>query len=300
MQYQYSHKENSLTVNTGRSFRNQPVSAFLETCCLSRKDRYLLMAERRITCQGTIIRDPHFLLHENDELTIHFPAYEIDWAASDKAAEVLYENDFVLIVHKDPGMIIHSDKDDPDCLNGMVARYLCDHEEFVPVRPIHRLDEETAGLLLYVKMPFFQAWFDEQLRQRRISRHYLAISSGTGFPLHQPFIMQDPIGRDRHHNNVYRVSSTGREAVTRAECLAVRDGVSLIGCTLETGRTHQIRVHLSYHNAPIVNDVLYGHPDGRFAHMGLWADQISFHDPLSHKKHTIRDRQNPDYDFFPK
>lgn len=298
MQYHYSRENNTLEIHTGNSLKKQKLSRFFDLYHISRKDRYLLIQNRQIACNGEIMKSAEQVLDSDAVLTIHFPSYEIDWAANEKAAEVLYENDFVLIVHKDPGIIIHSEKEDPHCLNGMVAAYLQAEGEHVPVRPIHRLDEDTAGVLLYVKMPFFQPWFDSQLEERKITRHYLAISSGRPLKPGMKFDMQDPIGRDRHHAGVYRVSSTGRPALTHAECLASEDGVSLIGCTLDTGRTHQIRVHLASHNLPIVNDPLYGHPDHRFTHMGLWADQITFHDPLSHKKHTIKDRPNPDYEFF--
>ena len=67
---------------------------------------------------------------------------------------------------------------------------------------------------------------------------------------------------------------------------------------LETGRTHQIRVHLSHHEYPIVNDPLYGHPSKHFLKMGLWANEITFKDPLTNKKHRIQDIPNKDYSFF--
>lgn len=298
MHYRCSRENNTLEIHTGTSLKGRPLTYFFNLYAVSRKERYLLIQNRAVERNGRLMKSSEEILQEDDVLTIHFPRYERDWAAADKPAEVLFENDFVMIVHKDPGMIIHSEKDDPACLNGMVSKYLLDHEENIPVRPIHRLDEDTAGVLLYVKMPFFQPWFDRQLEERKITRHYLAITGGRTVQPGSVFDMADPIGRDRHHSGVYRVSSTGRNALTHARCLQVKDGVSLIGCTLDTGRTHQIRVHLSHHGMPIVNDPLYGHPDHRFDHMGLWADQITFHDPLSHKKHTIRDVPDPDYSFF--
>lgn len=298
MQYHYSRENRTLQIETGSALRGRPLSYFFNLYRISRRERYLLVQNRQIEINGMPVKSAEALMHENDVLVIHFPAYETDWKPNEKQAQVLFENDFVMIVHKEPGIIIHSEKEDADCLNGMVAAYLNAHGESLPVRPIHRLDADTAGVLLYVKMPFFQPWFDAQLKERKITRHYLAITSARALKPGTSFDMNDPIGRDRHHAGVYRVSPGGRNALTHASVKAVRNGISLISCTLDTGRTHQIRVHLSAHGMPIVNDPLYGHPDHHFTHMGLWADAITFHDPLSHKKHTISDIHNPDYDYF--
>lgn len=195
-------------------------------------------------------------------------------------------------------MIIHADrKDETDCLNACVARYQKDHDIHAPVRPIHRLDQDTAGLVLYSRIPFFQAWFDEQLKEKKIARYYLAIVYGDLKPGYT-FSSDRCIGRDRHHAGMYRVSSDGKNAYTDFECLEQKGPYSLIRCQLKTGRTHQIRVHLSDLGYPIVNDPLYGAGSHDFHHMGLWADQITFRNPITGKKYTIHDRINPDYLYF--
>lgn len=296
MHYRKNGKQ--LDIGLSDQFQNKPVSFFFDTYDIAGKDRYLYKQKKQILLNGQPVHSDDEILHRNDTLTVIGGDEDVDWAPASRPCRVMYENDFLLIAHKEPGIIIHSEKDDPDCLNGQMARYLLDHNLHCPVRPIHRLDKETSGLVLYVKFPFFQAWFDHQLRERKISRHYKAIAKGRPLKPGTSFIIDRPIGRDRHHAGQYLISSSGKPARTEVTVLSVSGEYILFGCVLDTGRTHQIRVHLSSKGYPIVNDVLYGHPDRAFAHMCLWADTITFRDPLSHKKHTIHDLNNPDFDAF--
>lgn len=294
----YTLLADRIQIETGKTYADKPVSAFLDDLCISRSTRYGMLQEKRLLVNDTIVHQASFIIPLNAIVTIILLPQKIDWVQAEEPCTVVYENDFVMIVHKEPGIIIHGDPDDTNCLNAQVAKYLAMHEKQIFVRPIHRLDQDTAGLVLYSKIPFFQPWFDKQLEEKNITRHYLAIVNGKKLSLGKKFACVDPIGRDRHNAGRYRVSKTGKEARTNCECLAVKDGYCLIGCSLETGRTHQIRVHLSAKALPIVNDPLYGHPSHMFRHMGLWADSLTFRDPLTRKKHKIRDRYNADYTFF--
>ena len=237
------------------------------------------------------------VLHSGDRLEISVPEKEIDYPLSNKEAEVLYEDDFVYIVHKDPGIIIH----DPDneCLARQAALYQSLHGINQPVRYIHRLDRNTTGLVMFVKNPFFQPWFDEQLKEKKISRTYLAITTGSA-KAGQRFTYNQPIGKDRHVNGKYRISNTGKEALTKCTVLKNKNGYLLMECVLKTGRTHQIRVHLSSNKHPIINDEIYGVPSKDFRNMGLWAYKISFENPITHEQITVEDRKNPDFSHFNK
>lgn len=294
----YRRTDNRMDIETGKTYAGREISCFLDDYLISRSRRYSMLQEQVILCSGVPVKSPSQILKEDDVLTIYWKEDGPEWPAAESPCRVMYENEFVYIVHKDPHLIIHGSEDDTHCLNAMAAKYQLDHGIMTPVRPIHRLDQDTTGLVLYSKIPFFQPWFDHQLEEKKIARHYLAVCTGRNVRPKQKFFSDRRIGRDRHHAGMYRVSSTGKPARTSFECIAEKDGFMLISCMLDTGRTHQIRVHLSSMGLPIVNDPLYGHPSHQFKEMGLWADSITFRDPLTRKKHTIRDLPNPDYDFF--
>lgn len=262
---------------------------------LSKKLRYLYKAEKRITCMGKAVLNENELL--KDEIRIHFIQEEVDWKASQESAQIVYEDEIIAIFHKPAGCIIHGDDNDLDCLNAQVARYYLDHNIHSYVRPIHRLDKETSGLVLYSKISFFQPFLDEMLAEKKIRRHYQAICFDNR-RIQKHFVCNASIGKDRHRSNRYRISSTGKNAKTTFDLLKRKNGYALIGCTLQTGRTHQIRVHLSSYGLYIVNDTYYGRASSDFTSMGLWADTLQLVHPLSEKTMTIHDKPSKDYLYF--
>jgi len=173
--------------------------------------------------------------------------------------DILFEDDHLLIANKPAGMDTHSnsDKDHFSLLNG-VAFYLQSKGNLHYIKHIHRLDRDTTGAVIFAKHRMCGAILDRLLEERKIKRTYVALvegkmktSSGT---------ISKPIGRDRHHPTRRRVSSTGQSAVTHYKVLSynANKNTTLISCQLDTGRTHQIRVHLSSIGHPLIGDSLYG------------------------------------------
>ena len=292
----YTMTGNTIQIETLGAYAGKTIEDFLDDYHQSRKNKYLLLQEHRILLDGKIIKDIHVSIGSG-VISLLLEECEPDWKPAEEPCQVVYEDAFLYIVHKKPGCIIHGDEQDTSCLNAQAARYQIMHGIHAPVRPIHRLDKDTQGLVLYVKIPFFQPWFDDQLAAKKISRNYLAICYGHAKP-GEKFTCNQPIGRDRHASNRYRISPTGVSAVTHFQCLAAQNSYCLIQCELETGRTHQIRVHLSAKGYPIVNDPLYGSPSQDFSSMGLWAYEIVIRNPITHKKHKIHDVPNPDFSSF--
>ena len=292
----YEIKDGRLMIPACEAMRGKTVSGSLDDYCQSSKNRYILVQQKRILLDGVPVTDLGEKTGMRD-LVILLEESEPDFRPAEKACTVVYEDAFVFAVHKEPGCIIHGDENDTDCLNAQASRWQIEHGVNAPVRPLHRLDRDTRGLVLYSKIPFFQPWLDRQLQEKKIRRHYLAICYGSGEP-GTKFTIDLPIGRDRHRSGAYRVSPTGQYAVTNAEILDRKGKYLLIGCQLETGRTHQIRVHLSHRGFPIVNDPLYGRMSRDFRLMGLWADELEYRSPLSRKKHKIRDYAEEEYDYF--
>lgn len=291
----YEMKEDCIIFDTSTS-QLKTIEDFLEYYKQSKKNKYLLITNKQLLLDNQVVKNIHQEIQKKS-LTLLLPKTEIDWVSSEKPCQVVYEDAFLYIVHKEPGCIIHGEPNDTTCLNAQASCYQRLHDILTPVRPIHRLDKDTTGLVLYSKIPFFQPWFDEQLSQKKIKRIYWAISYGK-MEVGQKITCHKRIGKDRHHSNQYRISSTGVEACTHITCIAKKGPYCLLQCELETGRTHQIRLHLSSLGLPIVNDPIYGRPSENFETMGLWAKQIIFKNPVTNKKHKIDDFQNKVYTYF--
>lgn len=209
-------------------------------------------------------------------------------------AAVLYEDDHVLVVNKPAGVIMYPGPDgEPDTLQHRVRAYYALTGQTAHARHVHRLDRETTGAVLYAKHAYIARALDTALQQREIRREYIAITLGTGrIPRH----VSEPIGRDRHRAGRYRVSPTGKPARTNIETLAsvpiAGQTGSLVACSLETGRTHQIRVHLSATRNPILGDTLYGgaplpsQADNRGG-LALHARRLSFIHPYDERDISV-------------
>ncbi|WP_342547311.1 RluA family pseudouridine synthase [Paenibacillus sp. FSL P2-0089] len=173
------------------------------------------------------------------------------------AAEVLFEDDFCLVVHKPAGLAVHPDGSSTEVtLDHLVAAHYAASGGGIPVRHIHRLDKDTTGPVLYAKNEYAQLVLDEDMREKKVSRLYAAIVEGIVPP--ELTVIDAPIGRDRHHAARRRVSPGGQEAVTRIVGREALPGGTVVKLQLETGRTHQIRVHLSHTGHPLFGDDLYG------------------------------------------
>ena len=290
----YSYQYGRLLIDVPKKYEGILLSDFLRLFHISSKKRYELFQNREITLNRKDA-GANDVLKEKDVIEIRIKEAGIDYVPSSEECEAVYEDDLIYVAHKDPGILIH----DPEevCLASMAAAYQYSHGIIQPVRYIHRLDRETSGLVLFVKSPLLQGWYDAMLEEKRIQRKYLAITGGKGHP-GQKFTYNQPIGRDRHQSNVYRFSPDGKNALTKAVILERKKDFLLFACELLTGRTHQIRVHLSGNRHPIINDPIYGIPSAQFAHMCLWANTMVIPNPFTEEIITVTDLPNPDFALF--
>lgn len=197
--------------------------------------------------------------------------------------QIQYEDDLFLIVNKPCHILVHSDGTNTEhTLCNQVQAYFDTTNQACPVRPIHRLDMETTGLVLFCKLPFFQPMLDHMLEEKQIYREYDAIISGS-----TKFKNKDityPIARDRHDAKKMRVSSQGKSAKTIVTTTMNKTQISVVHCQLQTGRTHQIRVHLAALGHPIVSDPLYGSIQKIMPRLALHASILSFYHPILQKQ----------------
>lgn len=195
---------------------------------------------------------------------------------------VLFEDPFLLALAKPAPLLVHGDGTGALTLTDMAVAHLRDSGFPTLPQALQRLDVGTTGVVLFSKLPEFQSAFDALVSGKSIVKRYLAVVEGT-FP-QRDLVVDLPIGRDRHDARRMRVAPrTGQPSVTRFERVAVTpDGrATLMAATLETGRRHQIRVHLAARGHPVMNDRLYGTAQRADDVLMLHAFQESFVHPIT-------------------
>ncbi|RWZ58186.1 RluA family pseudouridine synthase [Halobacillus fulvus] len=199
--------------------------------------------------------------------------------------EVLYEDDHLLVVNKPVGVFTHPNSpEENDTLVNRVAAYFQIHGIESTPKYVHRLDRDTSGAILFAKHDLAIAMLGKDLKERKIKRTYLAWAEGRVKP--KKGIIREPIGKDRHHPVRRRVSPNGQEAETHYEVLDYNHDLkaSLVKLDLQTGRTHQIRVHLSHKGHPLLGDELYGGRHQRGHQQALHAAKLTFLHPFTEEK----------------
>jgi len=193
---------------------------------------------------------------------VRVPEPEVtELVAEDLPLEIVYEDDELAIVNKVAGMVVHPAPGHP---RGTLVNALLHHLDALGgvggrLRPgiVHRLDRDTSGLLVVAKTDRAQTGLQEALRERRVKRLYAAMAWGHIRSDEWPLAIDAPIGRDAKDRKRMTVRPDGRRAVTRLRVREDFPACQLLDVALETGRTHQIRVHLWYRGHPIVSDSVY-------------------------------------------
>lgn len=204
-----------------------------------------------------------------------------------KNFQICYEDDFILVVNKGAGLSVHPNiPTEKETLANGIAAYYEQTKQKHKVRHIHRLDRDTTGLVLFAKDPLTQSLLDEQLRLKMIHRYYYALVHGK--VRNKKGLIDKPIGKDRHHPNRRVISQRGKEALTEYKVIEMYSHASLVKVCLQTGRTHQIRVHFQSVGHPLIGDLLYGKKSNiRFSRQALHAKIVTFTHPYTYKKITV-------------
>ncbi len=213
--------------------------------------------------------------------------------------DILYEDEDVLIVNKPKDLVVHPA---PGHYSGTLVNGLMEHcKDHLSningvLRPgiVHRIDKDTTGALIVCKNDFSHNFIAEQLKVHSITRKYIALVYGT-FEESEGTVNK-PIGRSKADRKKMAITPDGKEAITHYKVLASNDKFSYIECQLETGRTHQIRVHLSSINHPLVGDDVYSNRPCPYKLQGqtLHAKTIGFIHP-SKKEYVEFEAPIPDY-----
>ena len=185
-----------------------------------------------------------------------------DWEIVPKKMDIdiVYEDQDVLVVNKPSGLVVHPAPGhyDDTLVNGLMYHINNLSDINGETRPgiVHRIDKDTSGLLMIAKTNRVHTILAEELKNKATKREYIALVEGV--IKNKSGKINAPIGRDRHNRLKMAVIGSGKQAVTNFEVIDTFEDKTLIKCVLETGRTHQIRVHLAYINHPVVGDYIYG------------------------------------------
>lgn len=210
---------------------------------------------------------------------------------------IVYEDDDVCVVYKPVGMVVHPSASyfGPTLVHGLL--YQVNHLSRINgvLRPgiVHRIDKDTSGLLMVAKSDVAQASLSAQLKEHSVKRVYYALVHGV--ISEESARITAPIGRDKNDRKKMAVVENGKDAVTNLTVIERFKDYTFIKCILETGRTHQIRVHLNYIGHPLVGDPTYGHKrddqtNGQFLHAAV----IGFVHPVT-KKYMEFESELPEY-----
>ena len=207
-----------------------------------------------VSVNNKVVTTPKFEVDETDEIALDLPEKE----QADVDLPILYEDDDVIVVNKPSGLLTHAKGGLSD--ESTVAEIIRPKTSFATDtdRPgiVHRLDRDTSGLLIIAKNPESAAHLQRQFAERTAKKTYIAITDGK--PKLNAAKIDLPIGRNPSAPSTFRIDPNGKPAQTTYHVLAENDAQSLVELKPTTGRTHQLRVHLTHLNAPILGDRVYG------------------------------------------
>ena len=267
----------------------------------SRSAAQQLIDDGRVTLRGKAVKSS-YKVAENDEFSVELPVVVEDAGleAQDIPLDVIYEDADLIVVNKPKGLVVHPAPGHADGTLVNALMYHCgDSLSGVggELRPgiVHRIDMETSGLLIAAKNDFAHRHLSDQLKDRSLSRVYETIVRGN--IKDESGTIDAPIGR--HPTDRKRMAVTqrnSRNAVTHYEVIARYDGYTHLRCKLETGRTHQIRVHLAHIGHPVLGDMVYGmkKPELGLDSQCLHARRIKFIHPRT-EEHVELESNLPDY-----
>ena len=255
---------------------------------LSRVAVQRLIDNEKILVNGKKTKASYKIL-SGDEITIEKEELvEVKLEAEDIPLDVIYEDNDILVVNKQKGLVVHPGNGNPNgtLVNAIMARCKDSLSGIGgEIRPgiVHRIDKDTSGLLIIAKHDKAHINMSEQIKDHKVVKTYLALVRGNIKENEATIDM--PIARSTRDRTKMAVSKTGKKAVTHIKVLERFDGFTYIKVNIETGRTHQIRVHMAQIGFPIVGDIVYSNGKNPFNVVGqmLHSSRLEVVHPISGK-----------------
>ena len=267
----------------------------LDSYIASKKEDITRTAAQRMIEEGNILvnnknQKVSYKVFEDDLIQIKpEEVKEIEIKPQEIPIEIIYEDKDIIVVNKPKGMVVHPANGNPDgtLVNAIMA--ICkDSLSGIggELRPgiVHRLDKDTSGLLIIAKNDKAHVNMSEQIKNHQVKKTYIALVRGVVKENEATINM--PIGRSTADRKKMAVNKNGKEAITHIKVLKRYDKYTLLEVNIETGRTHQIRVHLSYIGYPIIGDYTYSNGKNEFGVVGqcLHAKRLEFKHPITNKE----------------
>ncbi|QEK13656.1 RluA family pseudouridine synthase [Crassaminicella thermophila] len=230
----------------------------------------------------------HAVLRKGDFVKVIMEEESNQFEPEDIPIEVVYEDVDLLIVNKEPGIVVHPTKGHPTgTMANAIVFYMQEKKENFKIRFVNRLDRDTSGLIIIAKNPFAQQELSKQMQENLVEKIYLAVVKGR--------IKEDrgticaPIGREEPESIKRKVYEGGQPSVTHYEVINRFEEATVVRVKLETGRTHQIRVHMTHIGHPLIGDELYGSVDEKLIkRQALHAETLTFYQPRTNERIEVK------------
>ena len=315
-------KKNIFNTTVPLNYHGNRIDKFLQSQIseLSRTRLQALIRDRQVKLNDITISDVSKKIKENDQIKINFPPPKITFIKPKKIPlEILYDDDDIIVINKSPGVVVHpgAGNYEETIVNGLLFKYQNNLSSVGgKLRPgiVHRIDKDTSGVIVVAKNDNAHIRLSEQFSNHTIKRIYEALVWGSLKP--QNGKINEKISRSVKNRQLMSVrKDKGKIAITNYKTLKVFQNlnlpkISLIECQLETGRTHQIRVHMNFKGNPILGDKSYGKSKKKFKKIdpnlekkinnfnrqALHAKSLGFIHPKTKKEFFFEARRPKDFD----
>lgn len=234
-----------------------------------------------------------YRVEAGDRIEVSVPPREEQTGVEPEAIplEVLYEDEHLIAINKPAGLVVHigHGNESGTLVNALIARWpkIADVGDIRRAGIVHRLDKDTSGIILVAQTEQVQRKLMSQFQQRDVKKIYWTLVDGA--PKTEVGRIEAPIGRDVQQRKMMAVTRSGREAITNYRTLEKFEQHTLLEVQIETGRTHQIRVHMAFLGSPVTGDTVYGYrkPSIKMGRFFLHAKTISFTHPMTGQAMTL-------------